>query len=191
MMNKGKVIIFSAPSGSGKTTIIRHLLLHHPNLKFSVSATSRAPRGNEVCGTDYHFMSSEEFSEAVSAGKFIEWEEVYAGTCYGTLHSEVERLWQEGTTVLFDVDVVGGIRLKEHFGSEALSLFIMPPSIEELTHRLTSRGTDTAEQIEKRIAKAQIEIAYAEKFDKIIINDILEVAQEAAETSVVEFLTED
>ena len=172
----GKLLIFSAPSGSGKTTIVRRLLEQFTNLEFSISATSRAPRGMEQNGVDYYFLSAEEFAEAVAANKFVEWEEVYKGTCYGTLRSEMERIWNKGNVILFDVDVMGGIRLKEIFGNDAMSIFVMPPSIEELRRRLEGRGTDAPEIIEKRIAKASFELTKAPQFDKQVVNDDLEVA---------------
>lgn len=172
----GKLLIFSAPSGSGKTTIVRRLLEQFSNLEFSISATSRAPRGAEKNGVDYYFLSSEEFAEAVAANKFVEWEEVYKGTCYGTLRSEMERIWTKGNVILFDVDVMGGIRLKEIFGEDAMSIFVMPPSIDELRRRLEGRGTDAPEVIEKRIAKASFELTKAPEFDRQVINDDLEVA---------------
>lgn len=172
----GKLLIFSAPSGSGKTTIVRRLLEQFSNLEFSISATSRAPRGVEKNGVDYYFLSAEEFAEAVAANKFVEWEEVYKGTCYGTLRSEMERIWNKGNIILFDVDVMGGIRLKEIFGEDALSIFVMPPSIEELRRRLEGRGTDAPEVIEKRIAKASFELTKAPEFDRQVVNDNLEVA---------------
>lgn len=172
----GKLLIFSAPSGSGKTTIVRRLLEQFTNLEFSISATSRAPRGVEQNGVDYYFLSAEEFAEAVAADKFVEWEEVYKGTCYGTLRSEMERIWSKGNIILFDVDVMGGIRLKEIFGNDAMSIFVMPPSIEELRRRLEGRGTDAPEVIEKRIAKASFELTKAPQFDKQVVNDDLEVA---------------
>lgn len=172
----GKLLIFSAPSGSGKTTIVRRLLEQFSNLEFSISATSRAPRGVEQNGVDYYFLSAEEFAEAVAANKFVEWEEVYKGTCYGTLRSEMERIWSKGNVILFDVDVMGGIRLKEIFGNDAMSIFVMPPSIEELRRRLEGRGTDATEVIEKRIAKAAFELTKAPQFDKQVVNDNLEVA---------------
>lgn len=171
----GKLLIFSAPSGSGKTTIVRRLLEQFTNLEFSISATSRAPRGVEKNGVDYYFLSAEEFAEAVAADKFVEWEEVYKGTCYGTLRSEMERIWSKGNVILFDVDVMGGIRLKEIFGENAMSIFVMPPSIEELRRRLEGRGTDAPEVIEKRIAKASFELTKAPEFDKQVVNDDLEV----------------
>ena len=172
----GKLLIFSAPSGSGKTTIVRRLLEQFSNLEFSISATSRAPRGVEQNGVDYYFLSAEEFAEAVAADKFVEWEEVYKGTCYGTLRSEMERIWNKGNIIVFDVDVMGGIRLKEIFGEKALSIFVMPPSIEELRKRLEGRGTDAPEVIEKRVAKASFELTKAPQFDRQIVNDDLEVA---------------
>ena len=172
----GKLLIFSAPSGSGKTTIVRRLLEQFSNLEFSISATSRAPRGVEKNGVDYYFLSAEEFAEAVAADKFVEWEEVYKGTCYGTLRSEMERIWSKGNVILFDVDVMGGIRLKEIFGEDAMSIFVMPPSIEELQRRLEGRGTDAPEVIAKRIAKASFELTKAPEFDKQVVNDDLEVA---------------
>lgn len=172
----GKLLIFSAPSGSGKTTIVRRLLEQFSNLEFSISATSRAPRGAEKNGVDYYFLTAEEFAEAVAANKFVEWEEVYKGTCYGTLRSEMERIWTKGNVILFDVDVMGGIRLKEIFGEDAMSIFVMPPSIEELRRRLEGRGTDAPEVIEKRIAKASFELTKAPEFDRQVVNDDLEVA---------------
>lgn len=172
----GKLLIFSAPSGSGKTTIVRRLLEQFSNLEFSISATSRAPRGAEKNGVDYYFLTAEEFADAVAANKFVEWEEVYKGTCYGTLRSEMERIWTKGNVILFDVDVMGGIRLKEIFGEDAMSIFVMPPSIEELRRRLEGRGTDAPEVIEKRIAKASFELTKAPEFDRQVINDDLEVA---------------
>ena len=161
----GKVIIFSAPSGSGKTTIVRRLLARYPQLEFSISATSRAPRG-------------EEFMRAVAENRFVEWEEVYEGTCYGTLRSEVERIWQRGHVIVFDVDVLGGINLKRIFGGDACSVFIMPPSVEELRRRLEGRGTDAPEVIERRVAKAEFELTKAPEFDHIVLNDRLEEAVE-------------
>ncbi len=169
----GQVIIFSAPSGSGKTTIVRELLRRFPRFEFSVSATCRAPRGAERDGVDYHFLTPDEFREAVRADRFVEWEEVYAGCCYGTLRSEVERIWAKGNVILFDVDVVGGLNLKRIFGDEALAVFIMPPSVEELRRRLAGRGTDDPEVIERRVAKAASEIARAPEFDHVVVNDRL------------------
>ena len=184
----GKLVIFSAPSGSGKTTIVRELLQRFPRLEFSVSATSRAPRGKERNGVDYFFLSPEEFRQAVQEDKFVEWEEVYSGTCYGTLRSEMDRIWQKGNVIVFDVDVKGGVNLKKTFGASALSVFIMPPSVEELRRRLVGRGTDSAETIEKRVAKAEQEIAHAPQFDRVIVNDSLEEAVAEAEKTVAEFI---
>lgn len=184
----GKLIIFSAPSGSGKTTIVRKLLERMPQLEFSISATSRAPRGTERNGVDYYFLSTEEFRKAVDEGRFVEWEEVYAGTCYGTLRSELERIWSKGHTILFDVDVMGGINLKRIFGGDACSIFIMPPSIEELERRLQQRGTDAPEVIAKRVAKADFELTKAPEFDHTIINDELETAVAEVEAIVRNFL---
>ncbi len=172
----GQVIIFSAPSGSGKTTIVKALLEQFPQFEFSISATSRAPRGAEVDGKDYHFLSPEQFAEAVAREEFVEWEEVYKGTCYGTLKSEVDRIWSKGNIILFDVDVLGGINMKSIFEDNANSIFVMPPSIEELRNRLEGRGTDNQETINKRIAKAEFEISKAREFDNIVVNDNLEVA---------------
>lgn len=174
----GKVIIFSAPSGSGKTTIVRQLLERYPQLEFSVSATSRAPRGTERDGVDYYFLTQEEFMQAVAENRFVEWEEVYKGTCYGTLRSELERIWQKGHVIAFDVDVVGGINLKRLFGDDACSVFVMPPSIGELRRRLEGRGTDAPEVIDRRVAKAEFELTKAPEFDRVVVNDNLEEAVE-------------
>ncbi len=184
----GKVLIFSAPSGSGKTTIVRHLLERFPELEFSISATSRAPRGEERDGVDYYFMDAAEFRTRVEAGEFIEWEEVYAGTCYGTLRAEIDRIWDRGHVVVFDVDVVGALNIKKLFGDQALSIFIMPPSVAELRRRLEGRGTDSAEAIERRLAKAEQEIGYAPKFDRVVVNDDLQVAYAEAVQVVGDFL---
>lgn len=186
----GKVLIFSAPSGSGKTTIVRHLLERFPELEFSISATSRAPRGEERDGVDYYFMDASEFAARVEAGEFVEWEEVYAGTCYGTLRAEIDRIWDREHVVVFDVDVVGALNIKKLFGNQALSVFIMPPSVEVLRARLEGRGTDSPEAIERRLAKAEQEIAYAPKFDRVIVNDDLEVAYAEARRVVGDFLAE-
>lgn len=185
----GKVLIFSAPSGSGKTTIVKHLLKHFPELEFSISATSRAPRGEEKDGVDYYFMDAAEFMARVEEGEFVEWEEVYKGTCYGTLRAEIDRIWDRGHVVVFDVDVVGALNIKKLFGDQALSVFIMPPSVEALRARLEGRGTDTPEAIERRLAKAEQEIEYAPKFDRVIINDNLEIAYEEAVQVVGDFLS--
>lgn len=179
----GKVIIFSAPSGAGKTTIVREMLALFPQFEFSVSATSRAPRGCEQNGVDYHFLSAEEFMQAVAENRFVEWEEVYAGTCYGTLRSEVERIWGKGNVIVFDVDVVGGLNLKRIFGDDACSIYVMPPSVEELRRRLECRGTDALEVIERRVAKAEFELTKAPEFDHVIVNDCLAAA--VAETAAI------
>ncbi len=184
----GKLIIFSAPSGSGKTTIVHHLMGLVDGLEFSISATSRAPRGVEQNGKDYYFLSGEEFDKRIAEDAFVEWEEVYAGTKYGTLRSEMERIWAKGHTILFDVDVKGGVRLKDIFGSDALSVFIMPPSVEELRNRLIGRATDSPEKIEQRIAKADEELSYADRFDRVIVNDDLEVAVGEVRRIVEEFI---
>ncbi len=184
----GKVLIFSAPSGSGKTTIVRHLLERFPELEFSISATSRAPRGAERDGVDYYFMDDAEFRARVEQGEFVEWEEVYAGTCYGTLRAEIDRIWDREHVVVFDVDVVGALNIKKLFGDQALSIFISPPSVYVLRARLEGRGTDSPEAIERRLAKAEQEIAYASKFDRVIVNDDLETAYAEARRVVGDFL---
>lgn len=184
----GKLIIFSAPSGSGKTTIVHRLMGLVEGLEFSVSATSRSPRGVEQNGKDYYFLSGEEFDQKIAEDAFVEWEEVYAGTKYGTLRSELERIWAKGHTILFDVDVKGGVRLKDIFGTQALSIFIMPPSIEELRNRLVGRATDSPEKIEQRVAKAGEELTYAERFDLVVVNDNLEEAVEGVRKAVEEFI---
>ncbi len=186
----GKLIIFSAPSGSGKTTIVHRLMGIVEGLEFSVSATSRAPRGAEQNGKDYYFLSAEEFDGKIAEDAFVEWEEVYAGTKYGTLRSELERIWSKGHTILFDVDVKGGVRLKEIFGPQALSIFVMPPSVEELRNRLVGRATDSPEKIEQRIAKAGEELGYAERFDHVVVNDNLDEAVEEVRSIVAAFIAE-
>ena len=173
----GKLIIFSAPSGSGKSTIINFLLKQNLNLHFSISATSRAPRGTEKNGVEYYFLTPEEFRSRIANGDFLEYEEVYTDKYYGTLKSEVERILNEGDNVIFDVDVVGGCNIKKFYGERALSVFIQPPSVEELRCRLEGRGTDTPEVIESRIAKAEYELSFAPQFDCIIVNDNLETAK--------------
>ena len=184
----GKLVIFSAPSGSGKTTIVRELLQRFPRLEFSVSATSRAPRGKERNGVDYFFLSPEEFRQAVQEDKFVEWEEVYSGTCYGTLRSEMERIWQKGNVIVFDVDVIGGINLKRIFGGDACSIFVMPPSVEELRRRLEGRGTDAPEVIDRRVAKAEFELTKAPEFDHIVVNDSLDEAIAETTRIIEEFI---
>ncbi len=172
----GKIIVFAAPSGSGKSTIINKLLEEYSSLEFSISATSRAPRGEERHNVEYYFLTPEEFATKVAKGEFVEWEEVYKGSCYGTLASEVERIWAKDGIVVFDIDVKGAQNIKAKYGDDALTLFIMPPSVEELRSRLVSRATDSIEQIEKRIAKAEEEISYSSLFDKVVVNDNLNVA---------------
>ena len=185
----GKLIIFSAPSGAGKTTIVRHLLNQNLNLEFSISATSRGMRHTETNGKDYYFLSPEEFKAKIQNDEFLEWEEVYAGTFYGTLKSEVDRIRNNGQNVIFDVDVVGGCNIKKYYGDEALAIFVQPPSVEELRARLISRSTDAPEVIEKRVAKAEYELTFADKFDVVITNDQLENALVQAEKVIREFIT--
>lgn len=180
------VLIVSAPSGGGKSTIVGHLLKTFNCFDFSVSATSRAPRGAEVHGKEYFFLSEAEFKSKVSAGEFVEHEEVYPGLFYGTLKSEVERIWGNGKIILFDIDVMGGMNLKKLYGDKALSLFIAPPSLETLRERLVKRGTDTPEAIEKRVAKAEKEMLYSGNFDKILINDDLQTALNEVELIIRE-----
>ena len=187
-MEKGKVIIFSAPSGSGKSTVVNHLLKIYDCFAFSISATSRAPRGRERDGVEYYFISNDEFNRRVAAGEFVEHEEVYSGTQYGTLKSEVQRLWDEGKVILFDVDVKGGINLKKYFGDSALSIFVKAPSVEELRRRLVLRGTDAPDDIEKRVAKAAEEMEAAPQFDVVLVNDNLDLCLEEAEDTVSMFL---
>lgn len=187
-MDEGKIVIFSAPSGSGKTTIVKHLLSKGLKLEFSVSACSRAPRGTEQNGVDYYFLTAEEFKKRIDNDDFVEWEEVYAGRYYGTLKSELTRIWGKGNHVLFDVDVKGGVNLKNKFGDRALSVFVMPPSVEELRRRLVGRATDAPEEIDRRVAKAEEEISYANQFDITIVNDVLETACSEAYTKVTDFL---
>lgn len=185
---KGKLIIFSAPSGSGKSTLVQYLLTQVPGFAFSISATSRAPRGAEKEGVDYYFLSLEEFQQRIAEEAFLEWEEVYPGQCYGTLKTEVEKSWSVGNAVGFDIDVVGGKNLKAQFGDQALALFIQAPSIEELERRLVARGTDSPEKIKLRIEKASWEMNQSEYFDHIIINDDLDRAKAEAKKLLVDFL---
>lgn len=184
----GKLIIFSAPSGSGKSTIINYLLAQDLKLAFSISATSRAPRGTEQHGVEYFFLSPEEFRGRIENDEFLEYEEVYKDRYYGTLKAQVEKQLEEGQNVVFDVDVVGGCNIKKFYGDRALSLFIQPPSVEELRHRLTGRGTDDSEVIESRIAKAEYELGFASRFDRVIINDDLEIAKTEALQVIKDFL---
>ena len=184
-----KVIIFSAPSGAGKSTIVNHLLGLYPELEFSISATSRAPRGQERHGVEYYFFSADEFRKMIAEDKFVEYEEVYSGSFYGTLHSEVKRIWAKGHAIVFDIDVQGGVNLKRIFGDKALSVFIQAPSVEVLRERLVGRGTDSEEAIEKRIAKAASEMEFAAgKFDYVLINDNLQSALSEAEGVIERFL---
>lgn len=184
-----KVIIFSAPSGAGKSTVVNHILGLHPEIEFSISATSRAPRGQEQHGVEYYFFSSDEFRQMIAEDKFVEYEEVYAGSFYGTLKSEVERIWAKGHVIIFDIDVQGGVNLKRIFGDQAFSVFIQAPSVEVLRERLVGRGTDTAEAIEKRVAKAASEMEFAAgKFDHVLINDDLNKTFAEAERIIDDFL---
>lgn len=184
----GKVIIFSAPSGAGKTTIVRHLLEKFPQLEFSISATSRAPRGSEQNGIDYHFLTADVFKQKIAANEFVEWEEVYADNYYGTLKSEVQRIWAKGNVILFDVDVKGGLNIKRIYGSDALAVFVMPPSVEVLRQRLQTRSTDSPEAIERRVRKAEEEITYASGFDVVVLNDNLSDALQKAEKVIGNFI---
>ncbi len=188
---KGKLFVFSAPSGSGKTTIVRHLLTQERlNLEFSISAASREPRGKEEDGKDYYFISSKAFKEKIKNDEFLEWEEVYRDNFYGTLKSEVERIWKKGKHVIFDIDVVGGLRIKKKFPEQTLAVFVKPPSVDELKIRLKKRSTESEDKINMRIAKASIEMATAPQFDKIIKNYDLQVALKEAENLVEEFLNQ-
>lgn len=184
----GKLIIFSAPSGSGKSTIINYLLTQGLNLAFSISATSRAPRGTEQDGVEYFFLSPEEFKQRIANDEFLEYEEVYENRFYGTLKAQVEKQLAKGQNVVFDVDVVGGCNIKKFYGERALSVFIQPPSVEELRRRLVGRGTDTPEVIEDRVAKAEFELGFASRFDVVIVNDDLEKAKAEALQAIGGFL---
>ncbi len=185
----GKLLIFSAPSGAGKTTIVKRLLEKHGDkISFSISASTRAPRGQEENGVDYYFISTDDFLHKVAKHEFIEFEEVYSGTFYGTLRSEVERIWEAGKHVIFDIDVVGGLRLKSKFPDQALAIFVNPPSLEVLKERLKGRGTDSEEKLQERFAKAELELSYADKFDVILQNNDLETACAEAERLVLDFI---
>lgn len=191
-MKKGKLIVFSAPSGSGKTTIVRHLLGKEDlNLEFSISAASREPRGEEVSGKDYYFISTEEFKKHIKNEDFLEWEEVYRDNFYGTLKSEIERIWALGKNVIFDIDVAGGLRIKHKFPEQTLAVFVKPPSIDELKIRLKKRSTESDDKINMRIAKASVELATAPQFDKIIKNYDLDIAKEDAYQLVKAFVNTD
>lgn len=184
----GKLLIFSAPSGSGKSTLINYLLEQDFNLAFSISATSRAPRGTEENGKEYYFFTPEEFRACIQNNEFLEYEEVYENCYYGTLKAPIDDLLKSGKNVVFDVDVVGGVNIKKYYGNRALAIFIQPPSVEELRKRLTSRATDTPEVIEKRINKAEFELTYAAQFDTVIVNDDLEKAKEQILRVVTDFI---
>ena len=184
----GKAIIFSAPSGAGKTTLVKHILAKNPNISFSISACSRPIRENERKGEDYHFLSESDFKSKIENDEFIEWEEVYKGNYYGTLKSEIERIWGEGKHVIFDVDVIGGLNLKKYFNENALAIFVKPPSIKTLGKRLNERGTENLESLTKRIEKAVAEMGYADQFDQVIVNDDLDEAKTESERLVNNFL---
>ena len=193
MEKNGKCIIFSAPSGSGKSTIVQWLMAEHPELRlaFSISATSRPPRGTEQPGVEYFFLSPEEFRSRIAANEFLEYEEVYQDRFYGTLKEQVDNQLKAGQNVGFDVDVKGGCNIKEHYGSKALSVFIQPPSVEELRRRLIGRATDSMEQIEQRVAKAEYEMGFAPRFDRIVINDNLDEAKQQTLDTLRKFLSEE
>lgn len=184
----GKLLLFCGPSGSGKTTIVHHLLDGDPRLKFSVSATTRKKRANETHGTDYFFISVEEFEAKIKNDEFVEWEQVYAGGYYGTLKAEIESIWAEGKIPVFDVDVVGGLKIKSIFGDRLLAVFVRPPSVEELHKRLHARNSETPESFKARIEKSEHELTYAFRFDRIIVNDQLEFALKEAQLLVNDFL---
>lgn len=185
---EGKCIILCAPSGAGKTSITKYLLNQDLGLEFSISACNREKRGNETDGVDYHFLTTEAFKNKIDNNEFVEWEEVYADNYYGTLKSEIARIWRKGNNVIFDVDVEGGLSLTKYFGEKALAIFIQPPSIEALEQRLRSRGTEDEEKIQKRLAKAEKELGYAKWFDTIVVNDNLEQAQQEVLSRVSSFL---
>ena len=185
---QGKLIIFSAPSGSGKTTLVKHLLSLGIGLEFSVSATSRQPRPGEMDGKDYYFISEAEFKKKISKGDFLEWEEVYKGIFYGTLKSEVERIRNSGKHVIFDVDVEGGVNIKQFYGQDALAVFVKPPSVEELKKRLENRSTESEEKINMRIAKAEQELAFESRFDAVLVNDCIQDAMKKAGDLVIDFI---
>jgi guanylate kinase len=185
---KGKAIIVSAPSGAGKTTLVKHLMAALPVLGFSVSACSRPKRENETDGMDYYFITPEAFRKRIDSGEFVEWQEVYPGSFYGTLKSELTRIWQEGKVPIFDVDVIGGLNLKKYFGEQALAIFIRPPSVEVLESRLRNRGTETAESLQERIGKSLKELAFEDRFDCIVVNDAIDKSGTEAIRLVEAFL---
>jgi guanylate kinase len=188
MTPNGKLVVFSAPSGAGKTTIVRHLLSKMPELEFSISATTRESRGEEIDGHDYYFISKEDFLHKIAKKEFVEFEEVYSGTFYGTLRKEIERIWALGKTVIFDIDVEGGLHLKRKYGDQALAIFVQPPSLEVLKERLTGRGTDSGEKLKERFIKAEKELNYAPRFDIILKNHDLQTACKEAEQLVKDFI---
>ena len=188
MSTEGKLVIFSAPSGAGKTTIVKHLLTKFPELEFSISATTRQPRGDEENNKAYHFISKEEFLHLIAKKQFVEFEEVYSGTFYGTLRTEIERIWAKGKTVIFDIDVEGGLHLKRKYDGQAMAIFVQPPSLAVLKERLVGRGTDSEEKLKERFIKAEKELNYAPKFDIILKNHELQTACKEAEELVKDFL---
>ncbi len=188
MIDRGKLIIFSAPSGAGKTTIVKHLLKSNFDLEFSISAASRKIRPNETDGKDYYFISVDDFKKKIENDEFLEWEEVYTEHYYGTLKSEVERIWAKGKHVIFDVDVVGGLNIKKYYKEKALSVFVMPPSVDHLEDRLRNRSTESEQNLKKRIEKAEHELIYADQFDVVIVNDDLKIALEEATVVVRDFI---
>lgn len=190
-MNQEKIIIITAPSGSGKTTLVKRLLNRYPKLAFSISACTRQPRPNEVDGKDYYFFTDEEFKALITKDAFIEWEMVYTGKYYGTLKTEMERIWAEGQAPLVDIDVHGAIAIQERYPEQSLSLFIQAPSIEELRRRLTERGTETPETLEERVKKAELELSYASQFDSVVVNDHLEHATQELINIIDDFLSDE
>ena len=189
MSKQGKLIVFSAPSGTGKTTIVKDLLKRGLDIEFSISAASREPRQKEVDGKDYYFLSLDGFRSKIDKGEFVEWEEVYSDNYYGTLRSEIQRIWDKGMAVVFDIDVVGGLNIKKQFPENTLSIFVKPPSIDELRRRLEGRGTETSDKIDMRMAKAEEEISHSSEFDYILYNDVLEVAQNEIANVVKKFIS--